>query len=125
MAWNPITAVETTEPFYFGPLSGYGTEELDRKGLDQDKKNTTGFKWTSKKDPHGKKDLPGAEPDPKENLKKEMSKEGQGHPEGHHEGQRPRQKDLDEVPTWDEFTQKTTFHGVRYIFDETPFRVRR
>ncbi len=27
--------------------------------------------------------------------------------------------------TWDEFTQKTTFHGVRYIFDETPFRVRR
>ncbi len=33
------------EPFYFGPLSGYQTEELDRRGLDQNKKNLRGFRW--------------------------------------------------------------------------------
>ena len=32
----------------------------------------------------------------------------------------------DEIPTWDEFTQTTTFHGVRYIFNnKTPFKLRR
>ena len=23
------------------------------------------------------------------------------------------------VPTWREFTQNTTFHGIRYVFDDT------
>ena len=27
--------------------------------------------------------------------------------------------------TWAEFTQNTTFHGVKYIFEQTPFRFRR
>ena len=26
---------------------------------------------------------------------------------------------------WSEFTQNTTFHGVKYIFEETPIRMRR
>lgn len=41
---------------------------------------------------------------------------------GPEEEDRPAPED---VPTWDEFAQKTTFHGVRYMFDKTPFRVRR
>ncbi len=38
------------EGFHFGPLAGYGTEELDRRGLDQDKKNIKNYKWASEKD---------------------------------------------------------------------------
>ena len=26
---------------------------------------------------------------------------------------------------WSEFTQNTTFHGVKYIFEDTPFKLRR
>ena len=40
----------------------------------------------------------------------------------------PAEQDLygpDDVPTWDEFTQNTTFHGIRYVFDRTPFKCRR
>ena len=44
---------DSSEPLYFGPLAGYDTEELDRKGLDQDKKNVKGFKWLSKKESIG------------------------------------------------------------------------
>ena len=39
-----------------------------------------------------------------------------------------KEKDpLDEVKVvdWNEFTQNTTFHGVKYIFEESPFRLRR
>ena len=30
-----------------------------------------------------------------------------------------------ELPTWDDFTQNTTFHGIRYIFDKDAIRFRR
>ena len=38
-----------------------------------------------------------------------------------------KEKDLDEVKVmdWNEFTQHTTFHGIKYIFEESPFRLRR
>ena len=39
-----------------------------------------------------------------------------------------KEKDLLEeyhVTEWNEFTQNTTFHGVKYIFEESPFRLRR
>ena len=29
------------------------------------------------------------------------------------------------APTWDEFTQNTTFHGIRYVFDRTQYKFRR
>ena len=29
------------------------------------------------------------------------------------------------VQTWDEFTQNTTIHGVKYIFDKDHFKLRR
>ena len=29
------------------------------------------------------------------------------------------------VAKWSEFTQNTTFHGVKYIFDQTPLQLRR
>ena len=47
MAWDPVSVIGGTEPLYFGPLAGYDTEELDRRGIDQDKKTTKGFKWMS------------------------------------------------------------------------------
>ena len=31
----------------------------------------------------------------------------------------------DDLLSWDEFTQSTTFHGVRYIFQRNYFKVRR
>ena len=35
----------TGNTLYFGPLAGYDTEELDRRGLNQDKKTLKGFEW--------------------------------------------------------------------------------
>ena len=29
------------------------------------------------------------------------------------------------VTDWNEFTQNTTFHGVKYIFEDSSFRIRR
>ena len=48
--WDPVAAVETPDAWYFGPLAGYDIEELDRRGLDQDKKYLKGFKWVSQND---------------------------------------------------------------------------
>ena len=129
--WQPVSTVGSQEPFYFGPLAGYGAEELDRRGLDQDKKTGKGFQWFSKKDKLSSDSnnavpvtIENAPPGPPTKawdgppLTPEVD-EGQGH-----DG-RSSTKDLDEIPTWDEFTQTTTFHGVRYIFDKTPFKIRR
>ena len=44
------------------------------------------------------------------------------------DGLSQKEKDLmDEMKglQWSEFTQNTTFHGVKYIFEETPIRFRR
>ena len=35
------------------------------------------------------------------------------------------QKDAVKVIDWNEFTQNTTFHGVKYIFEDTPIKLRR
>ena len=29
------------------------------------------------------------------------------------------------LPTWSDFTKNTTFHGVKYIFDRRPYKLRR
>ena len=34
-------------------------------------------------------------------------------------------KDEIKVSSWNEFTQNTTFHGVKYIFEDTPIKMRR
>ena len=34
-------------------------------------------------------------------------------------------KDKIKVSDWNEFTQNTTFHGVKYIFEDTPIKMRR
>ena len=126
MSSNQISVVEIGDPMYFGPLAGYNTEELDRRGLDQDKKVVQGFRWTSQ-------DL---------GIKYEMKLEGNGgdtptsppHLSARQKcqcqcqckAQSPaRGSIIDEVPTWDEFTQNTTFHGIRYIFDPSAYRMRR
>ena len=98
-----MSNVRINEPMYFGPLSGYDTEELDRKCLDQDKKTAKGFKWQSTKIPV----QIGKEENDVCQVSDSMS------------------KTPDDIPSWDEFTQTTTFHGVRYIFDKTPFKLRR
>ena len=122
MAWDPIKAVGPTEPLYFGPLAGYNTDEFGRRGLDQDKNTAKGIKCFSEnkianyalKDNTETKSTNSYVPpfttwdDPPPRV-----------------GQEWRKGDAEEVPTWDEFSQKTTFHGVRYIFDKTPFRTRR
>ena len=128
---GPITG--GPEPLYFGPLAGYDTEELDRRGLNQDKKTAKGFKWFSKKKPSTninsqvattttKNILPGP-PTPAWDDPPPTPDVGQGKKQEQPPGY--NNKDSEDVPTWDEFTQTTTFHGVRYIFDKTPFRIRR
>ena len=129
--WQQVNTIGSQEPFYFGPLSGYDAEELDRRGLDQDKKTAKGFKWFSKKDKlptHSDnvvsvkiENVPPAPP----------TKAWDGPPAtpevdpGKGQHGRSSTKYPDEIPTWDEFTQTTTFHAVRYIFDKTPFKIRR
>ena len=118
MAWDPVSVIGGTEPLYFGPLAGYDTEELDRRGIDLDKKTTKGFKWMSEA-ATAKTKATSATSQEKQPLDPgppslELS-----------QGLRSKKLGRDELPTWDEFTQKTTFHGVRYIFDKTRFKIRR
>ena len=40
-------------------------------------------------------------------------------------GDPTRKKSVEDLPTWGDFTQSTTFHGVRYIFQRNHFKVRR
>ena len=96
---------------YFGPLAGYDTEELDRRGLDQNKKTTKGFKWTA-----AKKKITAYQ------ISSGRVEANQGPPPKIPETVEDEPHD---IPTWNDFTQTTTFHGVRYIFDRTPFRMRR
>ena len=119
MAWDPVRAVGATEPLYFGPLAGYDAEELNRRGLDQDKKTAKGFNWFSKKKPENNAENKNTKP------LGPPSKAWDDSPPTPQVGQWWRKGDPEEIPTWDEFSQKTTFHGVRYIFDKTPFRTRR
>ena len=117
MAWDP-TLSTTGNALYFGPLAGYNTEELDRRGLDQDKKTLKGFKWFSLKDSipvslTSTTTLP-------EKVSSESSKNHAILPQVS-----APQNESEDIPTWDVFTRTTTFHGIRYIFDKTPFRLRR
>ena len=126
MAWDPVSVIGGTEPLYFGPLAGYDTEELDRRGLDQDKKTTKGFKWvsagageteaTTKTRTKISATAPLQEKQPLDPGPPSLDLD---------EGHRSKKFGQDELPTWDEFTQKTTFHGLRYIFDKTRFKIRR
>ena len=118
MAWDPVSVIGGTEPLYFGPLAGYDTEELDRRGIDQDKKTTKGFKWMSEA-ATAKTKATSATSQEKQPLDPGPPSSELG------QGLRSKKFGKDEFPTWDEFTQKTTFHGVRYIFDKTRFKIRR
>ena len=121
MEWDPMTVTGSSEPLYFGPLAGYDTDELDRRGLDQDKKTTKGFKWLSKKEPTGKAVTSVVKVEQKTPTGPPV-KAWDDPPPTPEQGQK---LDPDGVPTWDEFTQTTTFHGVRYIFDKSPNKLRR
>ena len=117
MPWDPVSVSGSSEPLYFGPLAGYDVEELDRKGLDQDKKTTKGFKWLSTKESTA-------------NVGKVEQKPPLGPPVKAWDDPPPTPKqglklDSDGVPSWGEFTQTTTFHGVRYIFNKSPNKLRR
>ena len=122
MAWDPLSAVGGTEPLYFGPLAGYDTEELDRRGIDQDKKTTKGFKWMS---------VAVGEAEATVNAKKSATTQEKQHLDPSpfsselNQGRRSKKFGPNELLTWDEFTQNTTFHGIRYIFDKTQLKIRR
>ena len=99
--WDQVKTLDNKEPMYFGPMSDSHTDELGQRGLDKDKKSTTGFRWTS-----GKASNPASK----------IERVGkQGSPE----------KCAIDVPTWDDFTNTTTFHGVRYIFSKSSGKLRR
>ena len=122
MEWEPITAPGSSESLYFGPLAGYDTEELDRGGLDQDMNTVQDFKWLPEKE----STVPS-----EENIEQKIPpgppiKAWYDPPPTPEQGQKQGQRlDQDAFPTWDEFTQTTTVHGVRYIFDKSTNKLRR
>ena len=117
MAWDP-TLSTTGNALYFGPLAGYNTEELDRRGLDQDKKTLKAFKWFSLKD-----SIPASSTSTNTLPEKVNSESNEKH--SNRVKGSASQSESENVPTWDVFTRTTTFHGIRYIFDKTAFRLRR
>ena len=123
MQWDPLSVTGNSEPLYFGPLAGYDTEELDRKGLDQDKKNTKGFKWVSTKESKDK--ATASEEKVQQKFPSGKPMKAWDYPPPTPEQGQDLKLDPDGVPSWDEFTQTTTFHGVRYIFDKSPNKLRR
>ena len=127
MEWDSIAYVGSSEPLYFGPLAGYDTDGLDRKGLDQDKKTTKGFKWlstTESKDQTAASEEKAEQKSPLGPPVKSWDDPPPTPEQGKAKGQGLK-LDPDGVPSWDEFTQTTTFHGVRYIFDKSPNKLRR
>ena len=99
--WDQVKAFGNEEPVYFGPLSDENTEELEQRALGQDKKTTKGFEWTSGKG--------------STSVSKSTNMDIQESP-----------KDCAiEIPSWDDFTNATTFHGVKYIFSKSSGKVRR
>ena len=127
MQLDPISVTGNSEPLYFGQLAGYDTEELDRKGLDHDKKITEGFKWLPKTDSKDKATENEGKVEQKSPLGPPV-KAWDNPPPTPEQGKTKDQGlklDPDVVPSWDEFTQTTTFHGVRYIFDKSPNKLRR
>ena len=99
--WDQVKTLGNKEPIYFGPLSDSNTEELGQKVSDQDNKSTTGFKWTPRTVPNS--------------VGKNSNVEHKGSP----------QECAIDIPTWDAFTNTTTFHGVRYIFSKSSCKLRR
>ena len=127
MQWDPISVSGSSEALYFGPLAGYDLEELDRKGLYQDKKTTKGFKWLSKTESKDKVTTSEEKAEEKSQSCPPVKAWDDPPPtpeQGKTEGQSLK-LDSEGVPSWDEFTQTTTFHGVRYIFDKSPNKLRR
>ena len=127
MQWDPISVTSNSEPLYFGPRAGYDTEELDRKGLDQDKKTTKGFQWVSTKESKDRTTVSEEKAQQKSPQAYQVKAWDDPPPtpeQGKTKGQGLK-LDPDGVPSWDEFTQTTTFHGVRYIFDKSPNKLRR
>ena len=119
-----MSIVGSKEPFYFGPLAGYGPKELE--GLETGKE----FKWLDKLPSDSNnvlsvkiENIPSGPPTKVREAPPPRPEVDQG--KGQCQEGRSSTKYPDEIPTWDEFTQTTTFHGVRYIFDKTPFKIRR
>ena len=139
MALDPLSSYGGKDVYYFGPLAGYSTQELDERGLDQDKKDTRGFVWTSEKnrDVYSGISMPNTKDfqyfgfTPRHymgNKNQEQVNENKIL-KGRSQSYKDYGENWDEVkvnvPMWMEFTQRTTFHGIRYIFDPSPYRMRK
>ena len=96
MSWDPVAAISGGEPLYLGPLDDNGKKTSDNKLNDRKVPIRVWYDASTAKQPE------------------EIGQRSAG-----------QKDDLETLPTWSEFTQKTTFHGVRYIFDGTPFKIRR
>ena len=99
--WDQVKPLGNKELIYFGPLSDSNPDELGQKVSDQDKKSATSFKWTSRTVPNS------------------VGKNGNVENKG------SQQECAIDIPTWDAFTNTTTFHGVRYIFSKSSSKLRR
>ena len=122
MAVDSVVSFGGDEFLCFGPLSGYGTEELGRRGLDPNKKSTKGFKRFSQKGSDALYQIS------KDKEQEDFSRsEHQGQEQGQIKGQSSTGKEdvRIDIPTWEEFIQTTTFHGIKYIFGRSPHRFRR
>ena len=59
------------------------------------------------------------------NSKQEKGKDGKKDKAAKEKDKGVRKDEGIEAPSWEEFTKKTTFHGVKYVFDQKPMRMRR
>ena len=115
--WNEAQTVGSEGPVYFGPLAPYDRTDYERKTSRYDK--SFGQKSTRVKEIH-------------EAFSAIVSQTGNAQSGSANTGsaqQEPKEQQQQEIainiPTWDDFTQTTTLHGVRYIFEQTHFKLRR
>ena len=104
--WDQVKTVDLNEPMYLGPLYSFNISEWDKRDVEQTKKKKS-FKWISKRRKGTKEVIPGLSPRTKGEVVPSL-----------------QEVKLD-VRSWGELTRTTTFHGVRFIFDKTPFKLRR
>ena len=90
---------------YLGPITGYSSNELKETSVNG--QYNVGFT-------------------PNTFSRQSNEAKGQGHSEGQGQDQSKQWSEVSvQVPMWVDFTQRTTFHGVRYIFDPAPHAIRR
>ena len=103
--WDQIKTIYGNDSMYSWSWYAFNANEWDMRDVDQTKKNS--FKRMSK----GNKESIDEVPVVYSRMEEEVDP--------------PSEEVKLDVPSWGEFTQTTTFHGVKYIFNKTPSKLRR